>query len=383
MDLLPLIYKKIRNIRIAEQKDFEKMFFEICNLIEQNLQRGYIWGSFYSYYNLFYHLLDSKYIHDIEKYFFTILYKLDEIVKQLLANKEEIFEILLNNPFYNQEFLEKLENNKDYIKIKLKLDNIFSNLPKFSLDDIDNFYRTVSLHNFLKFLKILIDNRQAIDEDKISEMIVTKIFSEDIKVTSESISDIIGFGMRNREFHKIFIKNLLIKIINYLYWHSECYQEWKKIFLISTYENIARYFRIVNDFYASSFIYLLAAIENWNYKNYGYCSKCIYQISRILNEKYQREVLLNLAINLASLEVSFSNETQQWKKERANNLSIEQIKQNLYSILVKIINNFEDDTKKLFLFKNIFYKIENFCKSVIERLSQEKVKQRDKWIKLN
>ncbi|MCS6956190.1 MAG: hypothetical protein NZM44_07545 [Candidatus Calescibacterium sp.] len=371
---LPLIYHKINTIKVQRIEEFDSLFCEICSLIDKNLESGYLWISFYSYYNLFYNIL--VYLNQDEKIFdkyFFILSRIEEIISRIRLNKEESIEMLLNNPFNKVEFLLKLKDRLDethYSLIKNKLDSINAILPKFDYESLLSLYSSMSLHNFLKLMKILSNDSAEIKKEEIMEMILVRACNSTMKNITETISDIIDFGIKSKgdKFIQDFIEELLIKFVVHLHKNYGMFMDWKKTFLISTYENISRYFRLVKNYRLSIAIYLLASVENWQEKNYGYCASCLYKISKMVDDKKVVSFLINLAINIASLEVSFEEEIRMWKQEVESYkffMNCDEIEQNFGLLFGKL--NIDD-----ILFELIRKKISDFSHSVFSVLRAKK-----------
>ncbi|MFN3995076.1 MAG: hypothetical protein ACK4GR_00895 [bacterium] len=376
MNNLGLIYKKIKSVRYDEKEVFEESFSEVCQLIDKQFQNGYFWAAFYSYFELFSHLVKIGYF-ETDKYF-LILNLVQNILNSRFLSKEEVIEIFINNPFLKKEFLievEKILGKENFSKIKNKIDLIFSNLIVFQKDEIESLYFSISLHDFLKFLKFLKDGDVDFDEEKIIQIVVNNIFTYEVKVVSEKITDIIDFGLANKNSQNMieFIKKILLKITLHLYVNSNDFTGWKKIFLISTYENMGRFLRIVKDYDFSSFLYLLAAIENWFIYNYGYCSKCIYQISKLTQDNFKKEFLISLAINIALFEVSFMEEINYWKKEITRMISIEKMEEDICNFLQEIVYNFQRKAENLYNFDDLVIKVKDLCVSIIEKMKKEKI----------
>ncbi|MCS7243147.1 MAG: hypothetical protein RMJ36_00190 [Candidatus Calescibacterium sp.] len=374
---LPLIYHKINAIKVQNAEEFDSLFYEICSLIDKNLESGYLWISFYSYYNLFYNIL--VYLNQDEKVFdkyFFILSRIEEIVSRIRFNKEESIEMLLNNPFNKIDFLLKLKDRLDedhYSLIKSRLDSINAILPKFDYESLLSLYSSMSLHNFLKLVKILSNNSNEIKKEEIMEMILVKAYNSTMKNITETISDIIDFGIKSKgdKFIQDFIEELLIKLVIHLHKNSEMFMDWRKTFLISTYENISRYFRLVRNYPLSIAIYLLASVENWQEKNYGYCANCLYKISRMVDDKRIVSFLINLAIDIASLEVSFEEEIKMWKREIEGYkffMDCDEIGQNFDLLFGKL--NIDDNLSEL-----VRKKIVDFSYNVFSVLRAKKVSE--------
>ncbi|MCX7971742.1 MAG: hypothetical protein N2657_00740 [bacterium] len=373
IDNLPLIYRKIKSIGLYRGNDFENTFQEICSLIDSYLEKGYLWISFYSYYNLFYNiLLHQNQSEDIFYKYFFILSKIEDIMRKITLTKEEAIEMILNNPFNDQEFLDKLRNRlgeEKYNLVRSRIDMINSVLPQFKNEDILSLYSSLSIHNFLKLIRIL---KEKVKIEEIIEMILNDLYDKDMKGISIDISEIIDFGIKNRddEFISDFIQRLFVKFVLYLNSKSSSYKEWKKTFIISTYENVSRYFRIVKDYPISCVIYLLASIENWYQKSYGYGARCLYRISRMVENPDLSVLLTTLAIQIASLEVSFEEDINLWKREiffNIRNLEYDEIKHKFELFLESL----KIDQKLIGLVKS---KLSSFLMDVFNTLRLRRIK---------
>lgn len=331
---LPIIYKKIN--KISNFWELEKCFFEVCNLIDQNFEQGFSWISLYSYYNLFKKLLDIEADRQnlLQKYLY-ILSKVYEIVSKIKENQREVIEILINNPFDSDEFKQKISQKlaKDNLSIVLqKIDEINSILPELREDTVDSL--NLSTHDLLKTIKI-IAIKGKLNRFKFLEMIVSKIDNSNLTEITEIVSDIIDFGIKNQDdFSRKFVEELLLRIVYKIYHNYENFGKWRTTFVISSFENISRYFRIVKNFRISSLLYLMAAIENWEAKNYGYCAKCIYKIAQMSNNINVFNLFTYLSIQIAKLEVSFQEEIEHWKNEISTMvIDIDKIDQYFRSLL--------------------------------------------------
>ncbi len=338
MDSFFIINQKIQSIKSANQNNLKELFNQILDLINLNFHNQHWWICIYSYYNLFLALESNSYHQDYKNYQ-IIISELEKIIQKLISNEELILEFILNNPF-NKEIIEKLKEKipfDEYIKIKEQYQSIILSIPNFNETHIELLHDKLSIKGFLKLVKLLIDQQEKLNYCQITQMVINKTLQKNLIKTSENISDIINFGIENKSSQTIkdFIKKILLNLALVLY--AKNFSEWKRIFLISTLENIARYFSKVDNPEESQFIYLLAAMENWNIQNYGYSSKCIYRISQTNKHK---DLLIKLAIDVAHIEPSFSQEINQWKQEIINHYPANQIKQKLLFILQEIIQNF-------------------------------------------
>lgn len=377
---LPIIYQKINSIKDVREEDFEDLFNEIYGLINKNFEHGNLWISFYSYYNLFSSILNRFGNKDsvICKYFF-ILSEIQKIVKKIDFNQQ--IEILLNNPFNKDDFLQRLEKifgKTDYTKLRDEIEKINLGIPNFNEDILNQVFVSLSIHDSLKIVKILYKKFGKADLDKLSRIILEKIEIMDKSEITDVISDIVDFGVKNKDddFVQFFLQNLLVSIIIKLDKKYDFGDAFNKTFVVSTYENISRYFRLVGNFGLSSCVYLLAAVENWKLKNYGYCASCIYKISRMVYNEQLSIFLLFIAIRIASMEVSFEREIKVWKAELNNrcvsfnfNFSCRKFFEDLLSSLC--------DEKLLLLLNS---KIDEFCFFVDKIVRNSFI---DSWVNMN
>lgn len=377
---LPIIYQKINSIKDVREEDFEDLFNEIYGLINKNFEHGNLWISFYSYYNLFCSILNRFGNKDsvICKYFF-ILSEIQKIVKKIDFNQQ--IEILLNNPFNKDDFLQKLEKvfrKTDYTKLRDEIEKINLGIPNFNEDILNQVFVSLSIHDSLKIVKILYKKFGKADLDKLSRIILEKIEIMDKSGITDIISDIVDFGVKNKddEFIQSFLRNLLVSIVIKLDRKYDFSDAFNKTFVVSTYENISRYFRLVGNFGLSSCVYLLAAVENWKLKNYGYFASCIYKISRMVYNEQLSIFLLFIAIRIASMEVSFEREIKVWKAELNNRCVSFNFNFSCRKFFGDLLSSLCDE--KLLLLLNS--KIDEFCFFVDKIVRNSFI---DSWVNMN
>jgi len=366
IDNLPLIYLKIENIKNVSQEDFEEYFYQLCNLIESNLNEGNLWISLLSYYNLFHNMIKFQ-KYGKEDNFFLIIHKAKTIIEKIAEREEEIIEISLNNPFNNKQLTSYLENFDDKLSKKLieEIKSINSLLPKLNINnfsDLYSFREKLSTHNFLKLIKIAHIKINLIDyKNELRDILIENIKNKALKQKTEIISEIIDFGIKNKDdtFIDKLLEETLLKLIFNIY---SIENHWKETFIISTYENIARYFRIINKKEISIITYILAAMENFKSKNYGYCAKCIYKIYNLISPK--NISLLYLSIKLASMETSFDYEINEWQKELRSKQ-----KENIEDPFKSLINTFQ---KYKHYIENREFSDEKLIKSILASIEELK-----------
>ncbi|MEN3015128.1 MAG: hypothetical protein ABDH21_03605 [bacterium] len=366
---LPLIYNKISNLCLSE--NFESDFGYLCSLIDENIKAGNFWIGLYSYYNLFNKmLLFANQDVFIPKYIY-ILERTEEILQKLCCNYEHIVELISNNPYEKKEFIERLNKTLDssnygivFEKIRRLSNRIYESLASLipNKNQVNYLFNQLSLYNFLKLCKVLVGSNQ-LDQEVVVQMVLNSISQDDRIQITEKISDVIAFGITfsDIEFVRLMVQKLLVGFILKI---SEYCQDSasKAAFVVSNYENIARYFRMVNNYELSSVIYLLAAIENWFQDNFGYCAKCLYKISRMVSNYSVRHILVNLAISIANLETCFYSEILGWKKEI---IQIQFTKSDLEKTLSYIAFHIDPSTELIHILNSKLFK---FIDSIVFKI---------------